>query len=117
MTVAAVEIVTLPNFAPGCNMLRAVPMGDKDTYEAEKFAKALHSRGFVFSDAYVDRTAGMVLVGMPYNVHFANALCGYNGSGPMLSQYILELFGFKMDHLRIGRLFIGGDKARCFFRR
>lgn len=51
--------------------------------------------GFIWKRAVVDRYDGLTLYGEgEYALRFAHALCGYGGTGPVTSAYILHEAGF-----------------------
>ena len=104
--------VRLRNSGKTFNVIKAF---DKSTYGAVASAKILLSQRKTFSSATVDRFDGLVLAGPDGNWHFATAICGYSGNGPVATAVILELFGFgkKDDVLRT--ISSGGDSATFSF--
>lgn len=74
-------------------------VGDRDSFEAKRLAQELHSAGFQPRSARVERNDGLALLSGAMDPstaghHFRHAICGYNGTGPIITAEILELFGF-----------------------
>lgn len=104
--------VRLRNSGKTFNVIKAF---DNSSYAALASAKALLVQRKSFSSATVDRFDGLVLVGPDGNWHFATALCGYGGSGPMATAEILELFGFGEKDYIFQTIATGGDNATFSF--
>ena len=96
-------------------MVAHIEANDRDTYEAEKFAKKLHSDGERFTGAVVSRFSGLTLLSRTKRVHFKTPLCGYSGTGPQTTATILELFGFGGRAEILKRISTGGDSASFRF--
>lgn len=92
-------------------------VGDLDTYQAVEAAKGLRSSGFQFSEAFVDRTDGLIIVGRDGSWHFTTTICGYGGTGPMATAEILELFGFGVKADILKDIDHGGDNAKFSFKK
>lgn len=104
--------VRLRNSGKTFNAIKAF---DKSSYAAVASAKELLVQRKSFSSATVDRFDGLVLVGPDGNWHFATALCGYRGSGPMATAEILELFGFGKKDDILWLITNGDDHATFSF--
>lgn len=73
--------------------------GDRDSFEAKRLAEQLRASGFRPRSARVERNDGLALLGGTMEPstpghHFRHAVCGFNGTGPIITAEILELFGF-----------------------
>ena len=89
--------------------------GDLSTSQAIAKAEELRAQKKYFTDAYVDRTDGLVLIGREGNWHFASANCGYDGWGTKTSAEILEMFGFGEKEALLQKIAVGGDHANYAF--
>ena len=78
-------------------------MGDRDSYESVELYHewAAAHPNIHWTEASVDRYDGLMLSGVDstnpadqVGLHFACALCGYGGSGPIATVDILEVAGF-----------------------
>lgn len=74
-------------------------IGDRDSFEAKRLAEQLRSTGFKPRSARVERNDGLVLLSGTMDPttpghRFRHAVCGFNGTGPIITAEILELFGF-----------------------
>lgn len=87
---------------------------DKSSYEALKVAEKLFmANKYKYTEAIIDRFDGMVLLCPKDQTgqHFVTAICGYYGSGPMVSAQILEMFGFGDYDYTLAKIAQGGDMA------
>lgn len=91
---------------------------DRYSDEALQFATELCDRpGIgVCVEAAVDRYHGLVLIfdtghETLSGYHFANAIAGYSGTGPITAAMILSLFGFGSSEDIYGVISKGGDDA------
>lgn len=93
--------------------VEATEVGDRDTVEAFNTARKLRDDGVEFDKALVDRFDGLVLIGGQGNWHFSSPLCGYGGTGPIISARILSVFGFGAEREILAKIDHGGEKAKA----
>jgi len=99
--------------------VEATEIDDLSTDQALEHAGLLYDQGVRFDQAHVDRFDGLVLIGRTpeKSFHYRTPLCGYNGTGPMTTAIILELFGFGDRSEILNRISTGDDRAKASFDR
>lgn len=99
--------------------VEAAEVNDTSTQEALEHATELYGSGARFEQALVDRFDGLVLLGetADKSYRYRTPLCGYDGTGPMTTAVILELFEFGTRAEIMANISTGDNSAKASFSR